>query len=215
MVVINTMEQDQARLLHHARLLYNGCMTRDADVVRLKALAIAALRHALRLETDNPAVEPSFAGDPRAYGVGPATIRDLATELLSADPPSALSITSAEDFLRANYEDRQYIPPLAAGGAFIPSVPGPRGPPGAGLHQPTPPQFNGAHSPAPSPDPAIHRQRQAGLERFLASIPSQYSYPLMYSPRDPVQPSRDGKRTASQAFSSPRTSIRNPESPSP
>ena len=210
MFVIHTMEQDQARLLHHARLLYNGCMTRDADVVRLKALAIAALRHALRLETDNPAAEPSFAGDPRAYGVGPATIRDLATELLSADPPSALSITSAEDFLRANYEDRQYIPSLEVEGVYIPSVPGPRGPPGA-TRQPAPFEYKGPHPPAPSPDPALHQQRQACLDRFLASIPSQYSFPLMYNPLDPVPPPRHLKRSASQAFYVPRSPVLTPE----
>ena len=209
--VIHTMEQDQARLLHHARLLYNGCMTRDADIVRLKALAIAALRHALRLETDNPAAEPSFAGDPRAYGVGPATIRDLATELLSADPPSALSITSAEDFLRANYEDRQYIPSLEVEGVYIPSVPGPRGPPGAGIRQPAPFEYKGPHPPAPSPDPALHQQRQACLDRFLASIPSQYSFPVMYNPLDPVPPPRHLKRSASQAFYVPRSPVLTPE----
>ena len=209
--VIHTMEQDQARLLHHARLLYNGCMTRDADIVRLKALAIAALRHALRLETDNPAAEPSFAGDPRAYGVGPATIRDLATELLSADPPSALSITSAEDFLRANYEDRQYIPSLEVEGVYIPSVPGPRGPPGAGIRQPAPFEYKGPHPPAPSPDPALHQQRQACLDRFLASIPSQYSFPLMYNPLDPAPPPRLLKRSASQAFYVPRSPVLTPE----
>ena len=210
MFVINTMEQDQARLLHHARLLYNGCMTRDADVVRLKALAIAALRHALRLETDNPAAEPSYAGDPRAYGVGPASIRDLATELLSADPPSARSITSAEDFLRANYEDRQYIPSLEVEGAYIPPVPGPRGPPGA-TRQPAPFEYKGPHPPAPSPDPALHHQRQACLDRFLASIPSQYSFPLMYNPLDPVPPPRHLKRSASQAFYVPRSPALSPE----
>ena len=211
MFVIHTMEQDQARLLHHARLLYNGCMTRDADIVRLKALAIAALRHALRLETDNPAAEPSFAGDPRAYGVGPATIRDLATELLSADPPSALSITSAEDFLRANYEDRQYIPSLEVEGAYFPSVPGPRGPPGAAIRQPAPPEYKGPHPPAPSPDPALHQQRQACLDRFLASIPSQHSFPLMYNPLDPAPPPRHLKRSASQAFYVPRSPVLTPE----
>ena len=209
--VIHTMEQDQARLLHHARLLYNGCMTRDADIVRLKALAIAALRHALRLETDNPAAEPSFAGDPRAYGVGPATIRDLATELLSADPPSALSITSAEDFLRANYEDRQYIPSLEVDGAYFPSVPGPRGPPGAAIRQPAPPEYKGPHPPVPSPDPALHQQRQACLDRFLASIPSQHSFPLMYNPLDPAPPPRHLKRSASQAFYVPRSPVLTPE----
>ena len=199
LVRVQALEQEQARLLHHAHLLYNGCLARDADVVRLKALALAALRYSLRLESNNQAVEPPFFGDPRVYSVTARTISDVALNLLNSNPPAVDSITDAEAFLRQNWADRGALPPLHIYGAHIPPVPGPMGPPHALDCQPHPYAYDGSST---LPDPAseaVDEVREADLEKFLASIPDQYAHPLLYVSWNSLSPPSLAQRRSDQA----------------
>jgi hypothetical protein len=198
-VRVQALEQEQARLLHHAHLLYNGCMTRDADVVRLKALALAAIRYSLRLESNNPAVEPPLHGDPRVYSVTARTISDVALDLLNSNPPSVDSITNAEAFLRQNWADRGALPPLHIFDAHIPPVPGPMGPPHGLDYQPHPYAYTGTGTLQDPESEALHEYREANLEKFLASIPDQHSLPLLYLPWNSFGPPSLAHRRSDQA----------------
>ena len=197
-VRVQALEQEHGRLLHHAHLLYNGCMTRDADVVRLKAVALAAIRYSIRLESKNPAVEPPLHGDPRVYSVTARTISDVALDLLNSAPPSTDSITDAEAFLRQNWADRGALPPLHVFDAHIPPVPGPMGPPHGLDYQPHPYAYTGKGILADPASEAVHEYREEDLEKFLESIPDQYSLPLLYMPWNSFGPPSLAQRRSDQ-----------------
>jgi hypothetical protein len=179
---LQDLERKHARLLHHTRLLYNGCLTRDADIVRLKALGLASLRHALQLESANPAAEPPYSGDPRAYGVPAAEVASLASDLLDSKPLLAIDVEATEAFLSWHFEDRGEIPPLTIPGAYTYlASPGQKDPEACISFSPRPRRSTGSViCPIRPPWPPAPADRSF----WLSSLPRcrPFGYPTAYDP---------------------------------